>query len=149
MKNSPPCRGLWFACVDCVYRGSIGEPSAHFPGDGRSISGRSAHVHVTVAVTSTRSRRQIGHLPARLFGDDGVDRTAPHGFGLSAQAPAPDASADCARRQEATRTAAAALMIASGLALSVQPLHPVVGMWKPADTASRAGHRVVIALVRV
>ena len=26
---------------------------------------------------------------------------------------------------------------------------PVVGMWKPADTASRAGQRVVIALVRV
>ena len=31
-----------------------------------------------------------------------------------------------------------------------EPLHdPVVGMWKPADTASRAGHLVVIALVRV
>ena len=27
--------------------------------------------------------------------------------------------------------------------------YPVVGMWKPADTASRAGHRVVMALVRV
>ena len=29
------------------------------------------------------------------------------------------------------------------------PRHPAVGMWKPADTALVAGHRVVIALVRV
>src|ERR1700674_4140666 len=63
MKKSPPCRGLWFAWVDCTYRGSMADPSGHFPGDGRSISGRSAQVYVTVAVTGTRSRRHMGHLP--------------------------------------------------------------------------------------
>ena len=44
-------------------------------------------------------------------------------------------------------THANAAMIAS--CFTAVEAQPVVGMWKPADTASRAGQRVVIALVRV
>ena len=70
-----------------------------------------------------------------LFADNGVDGTAPDAFrlqfrGLRSYIERPFQGRERQNRREST-------------------FHPAVGMWKPADTALVAGHRVVTAFVRV
>ena len=64
---------------------------------------------------------------------------APGGFGTFDGA--------CARANPDTTQAIAATIARCFTAL--EDPQPVVGMWKPADTASRAGQRAVIAFVLV
>src|SRR5262249_13066188 len=83
-------------------------------------------------------------LAGILFGDDSMNRTAPDALGgfvrlrkhrirrLAGHSRAdPNDQRDAAEHAKRRRH------------------HPVVGMWKPAETASRAGQRVVTAFVLV